>query len=357
VWKIPTRGWVENLDRSRFEVFGYHLGSRHDDVTTTARERLDHLRIGPLPLERWAERIRGDDLHVLIFPEIGMDGTTLELAALRLAPVQAMALGHPETSGLPTVDYFLSSELMEPADADRHYCERLVRLPNLGVSYLPPMVPPLALSRADIGLRDDATVYWCCQALHKYLPQHDAVFPRIAARVANAQLVFIRSENGATVNGVLEERLARAFADHGLSMQQHCVLLPMLEFARFNAVARLSDVYLDSIGWSGFNSMLESLTYDLPPVVLPGSLMRSRHGAAVMTMIGVTETVAADLDGYVEIAARLGNDRAWRREVAGRIHANKSRLLDDRDSVRGLERFLESVVQSGGEAEQSRQIR
>jgi predicted O-linked N-acetylglucosamine transferase (SPINDLY family) len=122
-------------------------------------------------------------------------------------------------------------------------------------------------------------------------------------------------------------------------------------------VARLSDVYLDSIGWSGFNSMLESLTYDLPPVVLPGSLMRSRHGAAVMTMIGVTETVAADLDGYVEIAARLGNDRAWRREVAGRIHANKSRLLDDRDSVRGLERFLESVVQSGGEAEQSRQIR
>ena len=59
-----------------------------------------------------------------------MDELSLQLAAQRLAPVQCNSLGHPETSGLPTIDYFLSSDLMEPLDAARHYTERLVRLPK-----------------------------------------------------------------------------------------------------------------------------------------------------------------------------------------------------------------------------------
>jgi predicted O-linked N-acetylglucosamine transferase (SPINDLY family) len=349
VWKIPVQGWVENLDRARFALHGYFLGSGADDVTELAGKHFARFTIGPLPVGRWAELMRADDLHVLIFPEIGMDGTALQLAALRLAAVQAVSLGHPETSGLPSIDYFLSSALMENAttdehEADAHYTERLVRLPNLGVHYAPPPAAPVALTRADLGLRADATVYWCCQALHKYLPQHDRVFPRIAARVPGAQFVFIRHANGATVNAIFEERLARAFAHDGLSLQEHCVFLQTLDFARFNAVARLSDVFLDSIGWSGFNSTLESLAWDLPAVVLPGTLMRTRHSAAVMTMMAVTETIAADIDGYVEIAARLGNDRGWRQAVASRIRDNKHKVLNDMTSVRALEDFLIGVA-------------
>jgi protein O-GlcNAc transferase len=349
VWKIPLKGWVENLDPTRFALFGYFLEDRADDVTELAGKRFARFTSGPLPVARWAELIRADELHVLIFPEIGMDGMALQLAALRLAAVQAMSLGHPETSGLPSIDYFLSSALMETAEADAHYTERLVRLPNLGVHYAPPPATATALTRADLGLRPDATVYWCCQALHKYLPQHDDVFARIAERVPRAQFVFIRHANGASVNAIFEERLARAFSARGRALQEHCAFLPVMDFARFNAVARLSDVFLDSIGWSGFNSILESLACDLPPVVLPGALMRARHSAAVMTMMGVTETIAADVDGYVEIAVRLGNDRAWRRAVAARIRENKSKALDDITSVHGLEDFLVAVAERGAD--------
>jgi protein O-GlcNAc transferase len=170
VWKLPTRGWVENLDKARFNLYGYHLGQRMDEVTDAARRSFTRFTTGPRTVERWAELIRADDLHVLIFPEIGMDGTALQLAALRLAAIQATSFGHPETSSLPSVDYYLSGELMEGTDADAHYTEQLVRLPNLATHYTPPQTAHIDLTRADIGLRSSATVYWCCQALHKYLP-------------------------------------------------------------------------------------------------------------------------------------------------------------------------------------------
>jgi protein O-GlcNAc transferase len=85
---------------------------------------------------------------------------------------------------------------------------------------------------------------------------------------------------------------------------------------------------------------LESLAWELPPVVLPGLMMRARHSAAVMTMMGVTETIAADTDAYVDIAARLALDRAWRWAVAARIRESKHRVLADMESIRELEGFL-----------------
>ena len=79
--------------------------------------------------------------------------------------MQCNSWGHPDTSGFPTLDYYLSSDLMEPPDGQDHYTERLVRLPNLSIYYEPIDLQPVALDRADLGLRSTATVYWCGQSL------------------------------------------------------------------------------------------------------------------------------------------------------------------------------------------------
>src|SRR5262249_7521549 len=151
---------------------------------------------GPRPLVGWRDAILSDAPHVLLYPEIGMDMATAQLAAQRLAPVQCASWGHPVTSGFPTIDYFLSSDRMEPPDAQAHYTERLVRLPNLSIFYEPPQAPPAGVGRGELGLRADAVAYWCCQSLPKYLPQFDEVFARIAAAVGNCQFAFIEFVGG-----------------------------------------------------------------------------------------------------------------------------------------------------------------
>jgi protein O-GlcNAc transferase len=339
VWKIPLGGWLAQLDRSRFRVFGYHTAKESDAVTEAAEKMCERFVRGPLSIERWRELILADAPHVLIYPEIGMDGTAPALAAQCLAPVQCNAGGHPVTSGLPTVDYFLSSNLMEPPDGEQHYTERLVRLPNLMIYYDPPE-PSKRVTRANFGLPPGATLFWCGQTTAKFLPQFDAVFARIARAAGDCQFVFVEHSGGAPATEVFRRRLDHTFADAGLRAADHCVFLPRMEMGAYIAAMGMCDIFLDSIGWSGNNTAMESLAHNLPIVTWPGSQMRGRHSAAILWMIGVTETIAASLDDYVTLAVRLARESDWRRSVVTRMAANKHRAYRDRAAIAGLEQFL-----------------
>ena len=139
---------------------------------------------------------------MLIYPGLLMDTVSVQLAAQRLAPVQCTSWGHPETSGIETLDYFLSSDLMEAPGAEAFYTEKLVRLPNLSIYYEPVDLGAVDSSRAQHGLRTDAAVFWCGQSLYKYLPQHDDVFARIAEQAPHSQFVFIKHHGGPRVTEV-----------------------------------------------------------------------------------------------------------------------------------------------------------
>lgn len=347
VWKIPIRGWLSQLDRRRFRVHCYHTRAQRDAETLEAGRLADRFIQGPLPLEQWRTMILADAPHVLLYPELGMDPVTAQLAAQRLARVQATTLGHPTPGGFPAIDAFLSSDLMEPDNGKEHYTETLVRLPNLSVYYEPLAKPEARVTRAELGLPDEAAVFWCCQSLYKYLPRFDGVFPRIAAGVGRGcRFAFIGYQAGDVVSEVFRQRLEAAFAAEGLAAGDYCVFLPRLSPERFLAVGAVCDVFLDSIGWSGFNSTLEASVNDLPVVTLPGELMRGRHSLAVLRAMGVTETIASSLDDYVALAVRLATDPAWRAEIRAKIAANKHRAYRDRACIAVLEDWLERVART-----------
>lgn len=338
-WKIPIRGWAEHLDRRRFKLFAYYTQMRQDSATKQGEQTFDRFRRGPRTFSGWCEAIRRDDPHVLIFPEIGMDPITAKLAALRLAPVQCSSWGHPNTSGYPTIDYFLSSDLMEPPDGRDHYTETLVRLPNLSIHYTPPLLQEAIITRPVPGVRDGAVVYWCCQSLFKYVPRYDDIFPRIAEKVGDCQFVFLRHASN-SVTATFQARLERAFAAHGLRWDRYCVLSERLSAAQFAAAMRTADVFLDSVGWSGCNTTLEACAAALPVVTCRGETMRARHSAAIMEMMGMTECVVDTIDDYVTQAARMGMEPAWRMDVRKKMVERRHRAWEDRACIEGLEAFL-----------------
>jgi protein O-GlcNAc transferase len=345
-WKIPMRGWISQLDRSRFHVTGYHLGAIHDEQTDIAAALCDRFIHRTLDTEGWRRTILADAPHALIYPGLLMDISSLQLAAQRLASVQCNSWGHPETSGLPTLDYFLSSDLMEPPDAQAYYTEKLVRLPNLSIYYEPVETEAAPVTRAELGLRDGATIYWSAQSLFKYLPQYDDVFVRIAQAVGDCQFVFLRHFGAPKVTQLVRERLERAFSAAGLQADHYCVFLNRLSQSKFVGAAGLSDVFLDSIGWSGCNSAMECLPHALPLVTVEAASMRGRHSAAILRMAGVTDTIAATVDDYIAIATRLGRDPQFRQAISSRMAENRDRLYRDRATVTALEQFLENAVRA-----------
>jgi protein O-GlcNAc transferase len=341
-WKIPISGWLSQIDRQRFRVFGYYTAAVRDAATDRAVALCDRFVQGPLSTEDWRKTILHDAPHVLIYPEVGMDAVSARLAAQRLAPVQCNSWGHPDTSGFPTLDYYLSSELMEPPDAQNHYTECLVRLPNLSIYYEPLDLQLVPLSRAELGLRPTATIYWCGQSLFKYLPQFDEVFPRIARAVGDCQFAFIKFQaNNTPITARVQKRLDDAFTKYGLRASDFCIFLPRHEDERwFVSAIGLCDIVLDSIGWSGCNSTLESLRHDLPVVTMTAQLMRGRHSMAILKMMGVEETVAQTVDDYICTAIRLAQDLSWRMAVKSRISEKKHRIYRDTTCVEALQDFL-----------------
>ena len=330
-------GWLRYADTKQFEIYCYYTGNDPDPITEQFRQYSTEFRHIPHNLQAVCQQIIDDKLHILVFPEIGMDAPTIQTAALCLAPIQCSAWGHPVTSGLPTIDYFISSELMEPENGRSHYSETLIKLPNIGVAYPKPIVCKLSNSRSDFNLREDAVIYLCCQAPFKYLPQYDFILAEIARRVSQAQFIFPRGK-------LLRERLKRAFAAVNLDSEDYCLFRTISTRQDYIAINFLSDVFLDTFTWSGGNTSLEAIACNLPIVTCPGEFMRGLHAYSFLKMLGVTDTIAKNEAEYIEIAVKLGTDSEWRRDISERMSQRQDNLFDDRVCVTALEAFYQKVV-------------
>lgn len=328
VWTALARGWMQALDPARFELHVFSLGGRSDAETRAAAARADEFHTGPRPFQAWARLIHESELDVLVYPEIGMDATTAKLAALRLAPVQATSWGHPQTSGLPTIDYFLSAEGLEPPGAEAHYTEKLVRLPGLGV-YLP---RPGALPSTPVQVDGEGPLVLCPGTPFKYAPRFDGVLAEIARRLGKCRLVFFTARPAA-LSEKLRARLERA----GLDFERHARFLPWLPPAEFRGLMAAADLYLDTIGFSGFNTALQAVESGLPVVTREGRFMRGRLATGILKRIGLEELVAADETAYVELAVRAARDSARLRQA---IEARRDALYEDEAPVRALEAFF-----------------
>lgn len=344
VWHALLRGWIEHLDPKRFEIQLFHLGRVHDAETEWAQRRVARYHSGLGDWQAWAHAIANERLDAIIYPEIGMDAVTTRLASLRLARLQLAAWGHPVTTGLPTIDDYLSAEAFEPEGAAAHYTERLVSLPRLGCCYRPFGTAPMPLDFARAGVRPGERVLLCAGTAFKYAPAHDAMWAEIARRCAPCKLVFFRNAN-AELASQLEARLRAAMQGAGVDPDAALLMLPWQPQAAFFAWLDRADVFLDSPGFSGFNTVMQALERGAPVVAWEGRYMRGRFASAVLRQAGLAEWVATDAAGYVERVARLCADESLRTRLRRELAEAGRRMSQDRTSVTALAEHLEQRLQ------------
>ena len=340
VWMALLRGWVERL-AARSELHIFHLGGGDDAETAFARKRAAQFHSGARPFDQWAALIHAAGLDLLIYPEIGMDATTAKLASMRLAPVQAASWGHPETTGLPTIDYYLSAEGLEPPDAQANYTEKLIALPNLGCSLSPGKEESGRFT--GLELRKDELLLVCPGTAFKYAPQHDRVLTEIARRVPNSRLVFFRSRPeplAEKLNGRLRDSFRRA----GVDFERQVVFIPWQATGAFRALLRRADLYLDTIGFSGFNTAVHALECGLPIVACEGRFLRGRLASGPLRRLDLDELVAPSEEAYVELAAALAADAGRRQTLRRRIESSRERLFRDPAPLDALEQFVRTVL-------------
>ena len=339
VWHALLRGWVEHLDSGRFELHLFHTGGVSDRETRWAAKRVERLQHGLGDWTTWAKAVSDARLDALIYPEIGMDATALRLASLRLARVQLAAWGHPLTTGLPTVDGYLSAQAFEPTGAQQHYTEALHALPGLGCAYRPYGTRAQAL-RLDIPTGD--RVLLAPGVAFKYGPREDPQWPEVARRCAPCKLVFFRGNDQHATR--LEQRLRAAFAAAHVDFDAHVRFVPWQPQAVFFGLLRRADVLLDTVGFSGFNTAMQAVECGTPIVAWEGRFMRGRFASSILRAMRMDEWIADSREVYVDKVARLCTDRALRGEVCKQIAARRAALYDDKGSVEALGKLLEKLA-------------
>lgn len=346
VWNAITKGWVEQLDRTKFDVHLFQLERTSDAQTELARQCASRFVDQPRNLPEWIAAIRAADLDALIFPEIGMDALTLQLASLRLAPVQAATWGHPQTTGLPTMDLYFSGADLEPVDGERNYSERLVRLPGLGV-YVDPLSPQIPdLDLREFGLPTDEPLLLCPGAPFKYSPLHDRVWARIAAGLHSADggwLVFFRSRSQ-IMDDMVERRMRAAFEREGVDFDAHVCVLPALSRPKYFALMRRAALMLDTLGFSGFNTALQAAECGLPYLAHEGKYLCARLASGIMRRLELAELVTTTEQEFIASAVRLAGDVPARARLRQQIELRRGVLFRDEEPVRALERCLSDAI-------------
>jgi len=348
VWLL---GWLRARDTADIEVYCYHTSDQKDDKTSLFEQYSDHFCTISDSIQSVAEKIYSDKLDILVHPELGMSPESMMLAGLRLAPVQCVGWGHPVSTGLKTIDYWLSSDLMEPENADEHYCENLVRLPNLANNYSKDQHIRIhnelfgKKSRADFGLPEANVLYFCSQSLFKYLPEYDHLWPEIALKCSDAKFVFLAISSVYVIKKFMA-RIQLAFNKYGLKAEDYCIMLNRQTPDDYLVLNELVDVFLDNPPWSGNNTSMAAIDAYLPIVTYPTEFMRGRHSYAILKMLDITETIASSESEYVDIAVRLGTDESYLKEIKDKIIANHDLIYNDSSCVRYLESFYRDVVSS-----------
>jgi predicted O-linked N-acetylglucosamine transferase (SPINDLY family) len=350
VWDVITRGLLVNLDRNRFELILYHLGKIEDQETAFAKSLASEWRDTHTitELTGWLAALETDAPDVIFYPEIGMDPLSARLASHRFAPLQIASWGHPITTGLPNIDLYFSGELLESPNADSHYRERLIRLPNTGCCTTPinispePLEPELvAQLTARSGIR-----FIIAQTIYKFDPVDDELYATIASVVHDSVFILLSDRHDTWATDQIVARLEQCFIARGLNPTQHLLVIPWQSMEKFQTLLDLCDVYLDCPSFSGYTTAWQAVHRGLPIVTLEGEFMRQRLAAGLLRKIGLTDTIASSRDDYVQVAEKLAEECRNPNLRAARRYALKTAAPKADNDVSVVRAFEQSVLEA-----------
>ena len=288
------------------------------------------------------------ELDVLIYLDIGMDPLSFLLAFARLAPAQCVMGGHPDTTGIDTMDYYLSAGQAEPNNADDHYSEKLVRLNSGGFSLPRPTVPTSPKTRAELRLPESGNLYLCPMMLQKLHPDFDSTISRILELDPSGFVVLFESFQHPRWGELIRERLNRQLKPE---VRHRAVFLPWItDPGDFMSAIALSDVILDPFHFGIGTTGVFTLAVGTPIVTMPGEFLRGRVGLLYCKLLDMMECVASTPEEYAQKAVQIATDKPFHESLKMKILANNHAIFDNKQSATELAEFIHRAARESREA-------
>ncbi len=336
--KHPVGWLVKELfsqhDRRVCEVHGYGLVPVDDVVTEQIRNGCDTFtNISASSADQAARRIYQDRIQILI----DLTGYTTfcrpEIFALRPAPVQAHYLGYLSTMGAEFIDYIIADDVVIPPPDEKHYQEKIVKLPD-GFCVASPMpISPEPVTRQQASLPEQAFVFCSLNNPYKIDPQTFGLWMRILERVPDSVLWLAEPEHPVAIENL------KASAKRRNVDPKRVLFAPTIPLPRHLTRSTLADLFLDTLVYNAGATAVGLLQAGLPLITIPGNTFLSCMGASLLRAAGMPELICQDRQQFVELAVRLATHPAELAAVRNKLADNRhtAALFDTNRWVKHLE--------------------
>ncbi len=333
-------------DRDRFEIFAYSFGP--DDgspIRARIRGASEHfVDISGESYSETARRIRGDGIDVLVDLKGYTMGSRPQILALRPAPVQVSWLGFPGSLGTACVDYIIADPFIIPEGAERHYSERVVRLPDCyQVNDRKREIAATTPTREECGLPATGFIFCSFNQTAKILPDVFAAWMRIMKAVPGSVLWLLETNRWAMDN------LRRAAGAQGVAGERLVFARPR-PLPEHLARYRLAGLCLDTYPYGSHTTASDALWAGCPLVSRAGETFASRVAGSILINAGMRELVTDSLEAYERLVNELASSPARLQDVRRRLREGRDSwpLFDTPRFVRNLERAYHSMVEAHG---------
>ncbi|KAF1318682.1 N-terminal acetyltransferase a complex subunit nat1, partial [Globisporangium splendens] len=364
---LLTQGVITKLPRDAFEVIVIIYDSdERDELTELVLQSVDSVVFLRQELEQAQRQVSDLELDVLVFTEIGMHIRTYFLAFSRLALRTAMFWVHAVTSGIDTVDYFVSSKRFDDDRAEQlfanksqggvneqqsKYTECIYEMDHLTTYFLDPlasqdqlMPPSHALLRESLGLppKDVLPVMILVpQTLYKLHPDFDILIERVLSGVPETSFLAVPTGFMPWLADAVRERWRRTLSP---LVYKRVYFLRRLNTTEFLDVCAMAGLVLDPFPVGGGRSSFEIFSVGTPIVTLAPRTTILQLMAAMYNVMGVADLIAYSEDEFVEIAVLLAQDEKLRAQARELILEHKYKLYENAAVIREWETFLISIL-------------
>ncbi len=332
----------EHLNLGHFEVILYTNVKNNHPLEKYCVSRVDRLVLLPEDLKDKVKLIRQDDLDMIW---IGTNVTAVTnpiaiLALHRLARIQLNSVSSCVTSGMKNVDYYISGDLTEPADAQLQYKESLINVkgPAHCFSHYSSDLETVTvkLQRADLDINENTIVFISGANYYKIIPEMREAWAKILTKIPDSTLVLYPYNPNWSSSYQKETFIAAFYAvfeRYNINRNRLKTIDPLPSREDIKECLKFADIYLDSYPFAGVTSLVDPLEVGLPSIVKDGNSFRSKMGAAMLRSIGLDDLVVQSEEAYIDLAIKLAKDAElrthYRKQILEKM-ANNPPFLDSK---------------------------
>ena len=347
-------GFIKNLNKKKFEIVIFHTSQTKKGLL---KNEIDNAadKVNTLSNEITSQhkKIENEKLDILFYTDIGMSPSTYFLAFSRLAPIQIVSWGHTETTGIDTIDYFLSSKFFESNIKHNNYSERLICLNQIPTFYEPIKNIELNKSRSELNLPENVNLYGCPQSLFKLHPDFDHIMSSILKKDDKGYIILVEGAENESKEKYWSDALQKRWGKSFPILKKRVIFLKRLSQSDYLSLCKCVDVLLDPMHFGAGYTFLLTTLVGTPTITMPGKYLRKNMTfAAYMQMQLSSAPIAKNYEEYVNLAVELAKNKeknaSLREEI--KVAANKY-LYNNSNVLKDFEKFLEDAHKANKKGE------